>query len=64
MVAALVIVVLALAAAALGAVVLHNRLAAARNGVAEGWSQVEVQLARRFATVDDLAAITRAYAQF
>ncbi|MBM3528591.1 MAG: LemA family protein [Alphaproteobacteria bacterium] len=56
------IVVAVLAAAALYAIVVFNRLIRLRNLVREGWSGIDVQLKRRSDLIPNLVETVRAYA--
>ena len=57
------IILSALAAVALFAVVLYNRLVRARNLVEEGWSGIDVQLKRRSNLIPNLIETVKGYAR-
>lgn len=58
----LVIVIVVLALFALGLVLLYNRLVRLRNRTENAWSQVDVQLKRRYDLVPNLVETVKGYA--
>jgi len=54
-------VLLAAVLAGAGFIVLYNRLVALRNRVRNGWSQIDVQLQRRYELIPNLVETARAY---
>jgi len=58
----LIVVIAVVAALALALVLLYNRLVTLRNRTENAWSQVDVQLRRRYALIQNLVETVKGYA--